>query len=401
LTRLFRGLTRRRTLHLLTELQPVNGGFLEATPLTSFVTMSLAAMGLIQHPVTLKGIDFLVRSVRADGSWPIDTNLATWLTTLSVNALAERSLSEWLPVAERRKISDWLLGQQYRVEHPYTHAAPGGWAWTHLPGGVPDADDTSSALLALHSLAVVSESILEAAEPGVTWLLDLQNRDGGIPTFCKGWGKLPFDRSSPDLTAHAMRAWCAWHEQLAAPVQSRLQKAISNGDRYLRNSQRADGSWVPLWFGNQHAPGEENPTYGTSRVLICLLDSAVSSFVEAKENLARGTKWLLEAQNPDGGWSGSKGGPSSMEETAWALEGLTGSLGAGCAISAIPITSVRRAVHSGASWLLDKIESGEWQDPSPIGFYFAKLWYYEKLYPTIFAVGALGRVAALQKEGLI
>jgi hypothetical protein len=27
---------------------------------------------------------------------------------------------------------------------------------------------------------------------------------------------------------------------------------------------------------------------------------------------------------------------------------------------------------------------------SPIGFYFAKLWYYEKLYPLIFTVSALG-----------
>jgi hypothetical protein len=40
----------------------------------------------------------------------------------------------------------------------------------------------------------------------VRWLLDLQNGDGGIPTFCRGWGALPFDRSAPDLTAHALRA---------------------------------------------------------------------------------------------------------------------------------------------------------------------------------------------------
>src|SRR6266436_6288752 len=46
-------------------------------------------------------------------------------------------------------IQGWLLRQQYRVEHPYTHAAPGGWAWTDLPGGVPDADDTAGAVLAL------------------------------------------------------------------------------------------------------------------------------------------------------------------------------------------------------------------------------------------------------------
>ena len=30
--------------------------------------------------------------------------------------------------------------------------------------------------------------------------------------------------------------------------------------------------------------------------------------------------------------------------------------------------------------------------PSPIGFYFANLWYYEKLYPVIFTVAALERL---------
>jgi len=38
------------------------------------------------------------------------------------------------------------------------------------------------------------------------------------------------------------------------------------------------------------------------------------------------------------------------------------------------------------------VESVAWKNPSPIGFYFAKLWYYEKLYPMIFATGALERL---------
>ena len=53
--------------------------------------------------------------------------------------------------------------------------------------------------------------------------------------------------------------------------------------------------------------------------------------------------------------------------------------------------AVRRGVH----WLIQRVESGEFMQPSPIGFYFAKLWYYEKLYPIIFTVGALNRVAGL------
>jgi squalene-hopene/tetraprenyl-beta-curcumene cyclase len=40
---------------------------------------------------------------------------------------------------------------------------------------------------------------------------------------------------------------------------------------------------------------------------------------------------------------------------------------------------------------VDAVESGRWLKASPIGFYFAKLWYYEKLYPVIFTVAALGQ----------
>ena len=50
------------------------------------------------------------------------------------------------------------------------------------------------------------------------------------------------------------------------------------------------------------------------------------------------------------------------------------------------------AVGRGVAWLVEAVESGRFRDPSPIGFYFAKLWYFEKLYPLIFTVAALGRV---------
>ena len=152
ITRSLRWLARDRSLAVLQKIQPPHGGFLEAAPLTSFVCMSLAGMGLIDHPVVERGIDFLVKSVRPDGSWPIDTNLATWVTTLAVNALGDD-----LPDEAREPILKWLLDQQYQVTHPYTNAAPGGWAWTDLPGGVPDADDTPGAMLALQRLQRASD----------------------------------------------------------------------------------------------------------------------------------------------------------------------------------------------------------------------------------------------------
>ena len=48
-----------------------------------------------------EGVRFLVNSVRPDGSWPIDTNLATWVTTLSVNALAAAGDLESLDTKEQ------------------------------------------------------------------------------------------------------------------------------------------------------------------------------------------------------------------------------------------------------------------------------------------------------------
>ena len=101
LLRLLRDRARAKTLRVLERIQPPNGGFLEATPLTSFVTMSLVGCGLADHPVARRGVDFLLKSVRADGSWPIDTNLATWVTTLAVNALGP-SIHEVMSAEERR-----------------------------------------------------------------------------------------------------------------------------------------------------------------------------------------------------------------------------------------------------------------------------------------------------------
>jgi squalene-hopene/tetraprenyl-beta-curcumene cyclase len=370
-----------RSLKTAERMQPDSGGFLEATPLTSFVVMSLAGSGRVKHPVVRRGVDFLVSSVRDDGSWPIDTNLATWVTTLAINALASAGQS-----VREFGCLDWLLCCQHREIHPFTGAAPGGWGWTDLSGAVPDADDTPGALLALAALkhgATESElrRIDAAADDGVQWLLGLQNRDGGWPTFCRGWGKLPFDRSGVDLTAHVLRALGAW-KSLSRPQSA---EAISRGLDFLARSQRPDGSWLPLWFGSQFQPDEENPVYGTARVLLAYRDLGLIESDPAQ----RGIAWLEAHQNPDGGWgdcppelASSAAQVSTVEETSVALEALFSER------AAAPIDSV---LSGGLEWLVESVESGRYVNASPIGFYFAKLWYYEKLYPLIFTVAALGQ----------
>jgi len=391
IARLIRRLSLKRTLKVLGKIQPENGGFLEATPLTAFVVMSLISAGHRGNEVVGKGTQFLVNSAGDDGSWPIDTNLATWVTTLSVNALAAADdFEQTLSSDEREKILRMLLDSQYRCEHPYTHAPPGGWAWTALPGGVPDADDTAGALIALANLGFVDETVTEAATAGIEWLLGLQNSDGGIPTFCRGWTNLPFDRSAPDLTAHALAAFAAWSD--SAPLQSRIQRAVKSGLDYLKHSQRPNGSWIPLWFGNQFAPNQENPTYGTARVLSAMhrLPSELTS--EYAPMLSRAVRWLLSAQNPDGGWGGDEAVESSIEETALAVDALAESLGASDVASSPAVGS---ALSSGVTWLIDNTRNAASIIASPIGLYFAKLWYFEELYPLIFAVSALQKVKSL------
>ena len=386
LLRLARDAARLRTLRVLENIQPTSGGFLEATPLTSFVTMTLAAAGNADHPVALAAVRFLLASLRADGSWPIDTNLATWVTTLSVNALTE---GDPLPPADATPIREWLLAQHYTTVHPYTNAPPGGWAWTDLTGGVPDADDTPGALLALHRLDPGDPRVLRAADAGVRWLLNLQNTDGGIPTFCRGWTNLPFDRSSPDLTAHTLRAWIAWRDRLAPEVRRDIDRAVEDALNYLAATQRLCGSWIPLWFGNQHATDDENPTYGTAKVLKALNVLPAEHRPRTRKMLRRAAGWLIATQQTDGGWSGGGNWPASIEETALALDAL-----GGCRES---VSGLLPALEAGGRWLIERVEDATWTEPAPIGFYFAKLWYFERLYPQIFTVGALNR---LHQRGL-
>lgn len=405
LARLARRMACDKTLAALLPMQPASGGYLEAAPLTSFVVMSLVSIGQADHPVAKSGIRFLVDSVRPDGCWPIDSNLATWTTTLAVGALTAGSPGgDSLSRKDQRAIAAWLLDQQHTREHPYTHSPPGGWAWTDLSGGVPDGDDTPGVLLALRQFhrneeeTKHRERILQAAVNAVQWLLDLQNKDGGIPTFCPGWGKLPFDQSSPDLTAHTLRALTVWRSAMPKALQPRLDRAMNAAIEFLVRSQQSDGTWVPLWFGNQGTTNLENPLYGTARVLLaagCLPRDADMT-KRWKDSLSRARTWLLSAQNDDGGWGGDAGVTPTIEETALALEALAES-GASFVDGdlAMECQDLERVINRGVRWLHRATAGGTRFPTSPIGLYFAKLWYSEKLYPVLFTVAALQRISRL------
>ena len=366
-------------------MMPESGGFLEAIPLTAFVAMCLIKSGFSDHQVVLQGIGFLKNLQRSDGSWAIDTNLSTWVTTLSVKAFGNH-LHEKLTLLQKDRLRLYLTDNQYQLSHLFNNARPGGWGWTSFSGSVPDADDTAGAILALIALEKGGETVKTEVLRGCAWLAGVQNSDGGIPTFCKGWGRLPFDRSCADLTGHALLAWTKTIDHYCAEMQEKeilkLKGYITRALRFLEKEQYSDGSWLPLWFGNQLTSDKKNPVYGTARVMVYLQDALSCSTLDdvVKKLMVRivtcARLFLSHQQNDDGSWGAKKGIEGSIEETALAI----------CALAATE--SVR--CEKGFAWL--DFEYQENGLPSkPIGLYFASLWYYEKLYPLVFYFEAVRR----------
>ena len=268
------------------------------------------------------------------------------------------------------------------------------------PGAVPDADDTAGTLIALRNLGLPDDNVTKAAVEGIKWLMGLQNHDGGIPTFCRGWSALPFDRSAPDITAHTIGAMGAWFDELPVGMQKQVDKSIKKALAYLQSNQRED-CWVPLWFGNQFAPDHENPLYGTTRVLsgLCHLPKRFSSVYLPM--MQKGARWLLSAQNQAGGWGATKSVNPTVEETALSVDALAGFLTIPALTttesikSPVPSEAIQSAISQGVSWLIEYTQAGASISPSPIGLYFARLWYFEQLYPVIFAASALQKVQNL------
>ena len=108
----------------------------------------------------------------------------------------------------------------------------------------------------------------------------------------------------------------------------------------------------PCGLETQDHPKEENPVYGTAKVLLAYRD-----WQRVEEPIAqRGFRWLREGQQEDGGWGGGPamleiaqyGRRSSVEETTLALEALLA--------DTICIQS-QEVVTKGLAWIIESVET--------------------------------------------
>lgn len=376
LMRLIREASINKSLALLRKIQPESGGYLEAIPLTAFVCLCLVESGFRDLKVVHEGIAFLKHSQREDGSWPIDIDLSTWVSTLAVKSLRSNA-DRILNPKDKQKITNHFLAIQNKKIHPFNGTQPGGWGWTSYSGSVPDGDDTPGIILALIALNEEDPDVIrKQVVAGCDWLFQLQNNDGGFPTFSRGWGKLPFDQSCSDLTGHSILAMAktahVFHDSISVKQREKIQKSFVRALIYLKKQQHETGYWLPLWFGNQNTTDHSNPVYGTARVVSYLNETLSTRLgnqyqVILKMMIDCGCRYLVSVQNQDGSWGGAATIAGSIEETALAA-------------TALVRNGFQKECISGINWLAEKTKS-DGIIASPIGLYFASLWYSEELYP--------------------
>jgi squalene-hopene/tetraprenyl-beta-curcumene cyclase len=317
-----------------------------------------------------------------------------WDTAITMVSLQEAGLDPAHPsliAAER-----WLLENQILAPGDWQvknhKAEPGGWAFEFQNDFYPDVDDTAFVLMALGRVADPNSARLRGAiRRGLTWLVSMQNRDGGWGAFdhennLQFLNNIPFadhnamlDPSTADVTARVLEClgqmgWPATH-----PVLERAQA-------FLRHDQAEDGSWFGRWGVNY--------IYGTSGVLRALETIGISSHPDCQ----RAANWLRSVQNPDGGFGESilsyyvaslKGkGKSTASQTAWALIGLLATAG-----------PKDPAVDRAVAWLIQHQNAdGTWDEEEFTGTGFPCVFYLKyHLYRISFPLYALARYENMRR----
>ena len=343
-----------------------------------------------------------------------------WDTALTVRALAASGARPENPAM--REAIQWLLARQIQRRGDWAESVnvePGGWCFEYNNDFYPDCDDTAMVLMALQSrfaepteehealppelkLATMPpdenkenrrrvaelEDTVAAIDRGQSWLLAMQNSDGGWGAFDRNNNReflchVPFadhnamiDPSTPDLAGRVLEALGQLGRRLGDP-------AVDRGVAYIRSTQNADGSWFGRWGVNY--------IYGTWQAITGLAAVGVPTDDPA---IVAGANWLLVHQQAGGGWGESPDsyefphlrgqGPITASQTAWALLGL---LAAGL--------EHHPAVARGIRYLLNtQNEDGVWDEPEFTGTGFPRVFYLRyHYYPIYFPLLALSQWA--------
>ncbi|MGI8759824.1 MAG: squalene--hopene cyclase [Jatrophihabitantaceae bacterium] len=397
-----RRLALRRAGEWIIARQEADGGWGGIQPPWVYSVLALHLLGYADdHPVlsaALRGLDgFLVHEDTPAG--PVRRLEAcqspVWDTCLAVVALLDAGVAaddsdvvravRWLLAEEIRVPGDW------RVKRPALE--PGGWAFEFANDQYPDVDDTAEVVLALRRIPEhVTPGVSAALERGLRWTLGMQSRGGGWGAFDADntrrlVEKLPFcdfgaviDPPSADVTAHVVEMLA--HQGLTGTEQ------CARGVRWLLDAQEPDGSWFGRWGCNY--------VYGTGAAVPALVAAGWSG---RSDPLRRAVRWLEEHQNADGGWGEDM---RSYTEPAWRGRGAsTPSQTAWALLALLAVDPGTAAVERGVRWLLDAQQpDGGWDEELYTGTGFPGDFYINyEMYRHVFPLSALGRYRAAVPPG--
>lgn len=315
-----------------------------------------------------------------------------WDTSQALMALLSTDLSGTHEAL--RKAGEWLLDHEVEEPGDVARVNPdvpvGGWYFEYNNEFYPDTDDTAEILYGLKHLRFDDEETeaerTAAIDRGLSWLLAMQNSDGGWAAFDKDCDNevltyVPFadhnamiDPSHVDLTGRIL-------EMLAAFGYDRSDPPIARAVAFLEDRQEDDGTWFGRWGCNY--------IYGTWLALSGLEAAGVDL---DRPRYRRSVEWIRRQQNDDGGWGETlasyedpslKGtGKSTASQTAWALMGL---------FTADDYDSA--AVRDGVRYLLrTQHADGSWSDDRWTGTGFPEVFYLKyHMYPVYFPILALAK----------
>ena len=373
----------------IVDRQEADGGWGGIQPPWVYSLIALHLRGYpLEHPVIQRGLEGLDSFTIDDGFRRLEAcQSPVWDTALALIALGDAGHPSDDETVVRA--ADWLLGEQilargdWAVRRP--NVPPGGWAFEFQNANYPDIDDTAEVILALRTVRGDNDTRVEQAiDRAAGWLEGMQSSDGGWGAFdadnCQALARdLPFcdfgeviDPPSADVTAHVVEALAALgrgHSPLAR-----------RGVQWLLDAQEPTGSWFGRWGVNH--------VYGTGAVVPALVAAGIS---RSDERIVRAVRWLEAHQNDDGGWGED---PRSYDDPAWIGRGASTASQTAWALLALHAAGERSAAAArGIRWLVEtQRPDGGWDEPQFTGTGFPSDFYINyHLYRLIFPIMALGR----------
>ncbi|NVB37951.1 terpene cyclase/mutase family protein [Pseudenhygromyxa sp. WMMC2535] len=246
----------------------------------------LAMLALAELPgerdFVARSADELVGQQRFDGGFSFIASMEIFATATAGLGL----VGAGLPRATLCRLGDYLAGQQ---------RSNGGWGYAH---GVnqTDVDDTAYCVEFLRAVDPFRyHGALRRAE---AYMVDMQNLDGGFPTFVRGAA------SEVAMTAAVLNA--------LAPSHQRYRGLFSRALKFIANHQDLDGTFERSW-------SSAHPNAIFRALLALQTQQRCLSSLERLQAERRAMSYLRLSQNDDGGWGHIIGDGSDPISSAYAL----------------------------------------------------------------------------------